>query len=253
MAILVTRPMPDGEKTAQALRARGYPALLSPVLRFEAVAFQDDADVAYDGAVLTSANAARAIANHPFKARLVKLPVFVVGDNTADLARDAGFENILNAKGDASALRDLIGSSAAAKKIKKNATLCYIAGADLSRDLAGELGARGFTVVTHTAYRMNPVADLPDDVAAAFQGGGVDAILHFSRRSARAFLAAARHSGVEVSALALPQCCISDAVAAVMRDGGATQVHVARTPGEDAVLDTLKVLNLSPQQTVRFV
>lgn len=239
MAVLVTRPAPDNAKTAQALAARGFVALLSPTLRFEAMPFYDDHGAAYDGVILTSANAVRAVENHEFKARLVDLPSFAVGEHTAATARIAGFANIISAKGDAGVLRDVVAKSAAEKIIKKGATLCYLAGADLARDLAAELGERGFTVITHTAYRMIPVESLPGDVTDAFRAGGIDAVLHYSRRSARAFVGAARAGGVEISALALPQCCISDAVGMVLRDAGAMQVAVARDPNEDALLDTL--------------
>ena len=44
MAVLVTRPHPDDETTAASLRARGFEVLLAPMLRFEPVAFHDDAD-----------------------------------------------------------------------------------------------------------------------------------------------------------------------------------------------------------------
>jgi uroporphyrinogen-III synthase len=44
MAILVTRPLPDGEITAAALRAKGFEVLLAPMLRFEPVALYDDSD-----------------------------------------------------------------------------------------------------------------------------------------------------------------------------------------------------------------
>jgi uroporphyrinogen-III synthase len=37
MAVLVTRPQPDNETTAAALRARGVEVLLAPALRFEPV------------------------------------------------------------------------------------------------------------------------------------------------------------------------------------------------------------------------
>ena len=59
MAVLVTRPHPDDEATAAALRARGFEALLAPMLRFEPVAFQDDLDARYGAVVVTSANALR--------------------------------------------------------------------------------------------------------------------------------------------------------------------------------------------------
>jgi uroporphyrinogen-III synthase len=72
--------------------------------------------------------------------------------------------------------------------------------------------------------------------------------MHFSRRSARAFLVAAREAGVEISALALPQCCISDAVGMVLRDAGAMHVTVARAPNEEALVDALdRALKPPPQ------
>jgi len=37
----------------------------------------------------------------------------------------------------------------------------------------------------------------------------------------------------------LPQCCISDAVAGVLREAGAMQVAAARTPDEKALLDVV--------------
>jgi uroporphyrinogen-III synthase len=123
--------------------------------------------------------------------------------------------------------------------LKKASTLLYLAGADLARDLAGDLGERGFTVVTHTTYRMIPVVDLPREASDGFAANQVGAVLHYSRRSARAFLDAARTAGVEISALAIPQCCISDAVASIVRDAGATQVLTASRPDENALLETL--------------
>jgi uroporphyrinogen-III synthase len=239
MAILVTRPHPDDETTASALRARGFEVLLAPMLRFEPVAFHDDEDARYGAVIVTSANALRGLEPHLKASRLLKLPLFSVGEQTASAARSVGFENVIPANGDAGALRDLMFASVKAKELKKASTLLYLAGADLARDLAGELGERGFTVVTHTTYRMSPVSSLPRDVSDAFAASRIEAVLHFSRRSARAFLDAARAAGVEISALAIPQCCISAAVASVVRDAGATQVMVASSPDENALLEAL--------------
>jgi uroporphyrinogen-III synthase len=239
MAVLVTRPHPDDETTASALRARGFEALRAPMLRFEPVAFHDDEDARYGAVIVTSANALRGIAPHLKGSRLLKLPLFAVGEHTASAARGIGFEKIIPANGDATALRDLVLASVKAKELKKSSTLLYLAGADLARDLAGELGERGFSVVTHTTYRMVPLSSLPRETCDAFAANQVEAVLHYSRRSARAFLEAARAAGVEISALAIPQCCISDAVASVVRDAGATQVMVAASPHENALFEVL--------------
>ena len=239
MAVLVTRPHPDDEVTAAALRAKGFEVMLAPMLRFEPVAFHDDAEARYGAVIVTSANALRGIAPHLNGSQLLKLPLFAVGEHTASAAHRAGFDNVIPANGDAASLRDSVLASVKAKELKKASTLLYLAGADLARDLAGELGERGFTVVTHTTYRMIPVSSLPREACDAFAASGIEAVLHYSRRSARAFLNAARAGGVEISALAIPQCCLSGAVASVVRDAGATQVMAAASPDENALFEVL--------------
>ena len=239
MAVLVTRPHPDDEATAAALRAKGFEVMLAPMLRFEPVAFHDDGEARYGAVIVTSANALRGIAPHLEGSRLLKLPLFAVGEHTASAAHRAGFDNVIPANGDAASLRDSVLASVKAKELKKASPLLYLAGADLARDLAGELGERGFTVVTRTTYRMIPVYSLPREACEAFAASGIEAVLHYSRRSARAFLDAARAGGVEISALAIPQCCISAAVASVVRDAGAAQVMAAASSDENALFEVL--------------
>lgn len=239
MPVLITRPHPDSETAAAALRARGFEVLLAPMLRFEPLPFVDDAEAGYGAVIATSANALRAIEKQLGASLLLKLPLFAVGEHTASAARKAGFHKVLVAKGDAAGLRDLVLESTRAKALKKASVLLYLAGADLARDLASELGECGFSVVTRTTYRMIPVATLPREARDAFAANAVEAVLHYSRRSARAFMDAARAGGVEISALAIPHCCISAAVASVLRDAGATQVTVAATPDENALFGSL--------------
>src|SRR5258705_6209003 len=239
MAVLVTRPHPDDEATAATLRAKGFGVLRAPLLRLEPVAFHDDIDTRYGAVIVTSANALRGIEAQLAGSRLLKLPLFAVGTGSASVAHRVEFEYVIPADGDAARLRDFVVASAKAKELKKASPLLYLAGADLARDLAGELGERGFSVVTQTTYRMAPVSSLPREVCDAFAASQVGAVLHYSRRSARAFLEAARAGGVEISALAIPQCCISSAVASIVRDAGATQVMVAASPDENALFEVL--------------
>ena len=234
MAILVTRPHPDDETTAASLRARGFDVLRAPMLRFEPVAFHEDMNARYSAVIVTSANALRGIEPHLKGHRMLELPLFAVGEQTAAAARRAGFTHVVSANGDAANLRDLVLASLKAKELKKASTLLYLAGAEIARDLASELEESGFRVVTQTTYRMIAVKSLPRETCDAFAANQVEAVLHYSQRSVRAFLDAARAAGVEISALAIPQCCISAAVASVVRDVGATQVVVAATRKENA-------------------
>ncbi len=240
MAVLVTRPHPDNETTATALRARGFDVLLEPMLRFEPLPFRDDTDAGYGAVIVTSANALRGLESHPGGHRLLELPLFAVGQHTASAARSAGFTAVMSANGDATSLRDAVLAAVKAKQIRKSRPLLYLAGSDLARDVAGELGGRGLTVVTCTTYRMAAVSDLPRAACEAFAANQVEAVLHYSRRSARAFLEAARAAGVEISALAILQGCISGTVASILREAGATQVLAAPSPDENALLGVLE-------------
>jgi uroporphyrinogen-III synthase len=240
MAVLLTRPSPDNEASSAALRARGFEVLLAPMLRFEPAPLADDPDADYQAVIATSANALRAVEGALGRSPLRKLPVFAVGEHTASVARDLGFAEVMVAKGDAGALRERVLESLHAGELGKQRPLLYLAGADLSRDLAGELGQHGLEVVTQTTYRMAALATLPRAVCDAFARDEVEAVLHYSRRSAAVFLEAVRNAGIEISALAVPQCCLSGNVAAVLHDAGAAQVKVAASTDEKALFEALE-------------
>lgn len=237
MTILVTRPHPDNEATARALRARGFAALLAPMLRFEPMPLSGNLAGNYGAIIVTSANALRAIEPQLAQSALLKLPLFAVGAHTASAARSLGFTMVISAGGDASALRDCVLGE---KRLKKNSPLLYLAGADISRDLASDFAARGRDVMTVVTYRMAKLAHLPREALDAFAANAIGAVLHYSQRSARAFLEAARADGVEISALSVLQCCLSANVALALREAGATRLQVAATPDENALFAVLE-------------
>src|SRR6516165_2264722 len=137
MAVLVTRPSPDGDRTADALRARGFEVLLAPMLRFEPVPLptdlgqevgvepDDEADRAVGALIVTSANALRAVAPQLESSDWKKLPLFVVGAQTASAAREAGFTKVISADGDATDLRELVAGGVKKRTFRKRDTLIY--------------------------------------------------------------------------------------------------------------------------------
>ncbi|MBV8916806.1 uroporphyrinogen-III synthase [Bradyrhizobium sp.] len=239
MAVLVTRPYPDSESTAAVLRARGLEPLLAPVLRFEAVPLPAGFDADAAAVLVTSANALRAVEPQLKGHALSKLPLFAVGEHSATAARRAGFEKVFSADGDGAALRDLVLGHIRAKRVKAG-PLLHLSGETIAHDLAAELGAHGIEVTSRIVYRMVAMDRLPEAVRTAFAAGQIEAVLHYSARSAAAFLQAARADGIEISALAVAQCCISAAVARVLREAGAARVMVAGAPNETALLSALE-------------
>ena len=124
--------------------------------------------------IVTSANALRAVERE--LGPLLKLPLFAVGDHTAAEARRLGFGEVISAEGDAGKLRERVRKSFKGKK--KGKRLLYLAGHDLSRDLAGDLEKDGFEVVTRTTYRMVALSALSRETREAFAANEVEAELH---------------------------------------------------------------------------
>src|ERR1700731_528235 len=166
MRLLVTRPEPDAERTAAALRARGHIVLIAPLLRIEPVEHAEIGPGPFMALLVTSANAAPAIARHERFAQLRALPVFAVGGRSAEAMRAVGFADVTSAQGDVADLAALVAS-----RLKAGASLLYLSGADRPGDLAGVLSGRGFAVSRAVLYRAVPAgALLPAAVAAMAEG-----------------------------------------------------------------------------------
>lgn len=229
MRVVVTRPLADSERTAAALRARGHEVLVAPLLRIEPVATEFSGG--WGGVIITSANAAAAIAGHPARDKLVRLPVFAVGQRGADAAREVGFSNVTSAGGD---VRDLV-RLIASRRADAAAPLLYLAGEDRAVDLIDELVARGFAAEMAIVYRAVGLP-YPPALTAALKAREVDAVLHFSRRSADNYVAGAAQAGITEQAMAVRHLCLSAQIAEPLVQTGASHVAIAKRPDEAAVI-----------------
>jgi uroporphyrinogen-III synthase len=229
MRVVVTRPLPEGERTAGALRAGGHQPIVAPLMRIEAIT----ADLAGDwtAVIITSANAVRALAGNPEKSKLAHLPLFVVGRRTADGAREAGFANVTSADSDGHNLAELIAARCKGSLLP----LLYLAGADRAVNLEGELRQLGVAAKTVVVYRAVTMP-YPPELAEALRAGAADAVLHFSRHSADNYLAGARNTGIAPLALSPWHLCISAPVAEPLSAAGAARVRIAVRPDEAALL-----------------
>jgi len=232
MRILLTRPQADAQRTAAALRAHGHEVVIAPLLDLELLPGADLGAGPWAALSVTSANAVRAIAQHPRRDELRSIAVFTVGDRTAQAMRDCGFATVTSAAGNVGDLATLV-----VAQLKPPARLLYLAGEERSGDLAGLLRERNFTVDTALVYRAVVTTDLPRNAADAL-AAGLGGVLHFSRRSAEAYVNAARNSGLLERALASPiHYCLSGRIAEPLRDAGATNIQIAVRPDEAALIE----------------
>lgn len=232
MRLVVTRPQADGERTAAVLRARGHEVLLAPLMQVEPIAA--DLSGNWGGVIVTSANALSALAGNPAHRSLLDLPLFAVGRRSAEAARQAGFTNVISAGGD---VRDLV-RLVAERRANTAAPLLYLAGEDRAADVVGELAMRGIAAEMAVVYRAMTVP-FPTQLTAALKAGEVDAVLHFSKRSAENYVTGAVRAGITGPALSVQHICLSAQIAGPLREAGAARIAIAPRPDEAALLASL--------------
>jgi uroporphyrinogen-III synthase len=231
MRVLVTRPLEDAKETARLLEAMGYEAVIAPLLE---IRFHDGPPISFEGvqAILaTSANGVRALARRTSER---SLPVFCVGPQTAEAARDAGFTEIKSADGDAKALAACVTQWASPGA----GLLLHATGQEAEGKLESDLTRAGFSVRRETLYEAAALAQLPDAAIEALRTSNLDMALFFSPRSAKIFCQCVEHAGLTAQTASLIACCISknaaDALFLSFRE-----IHIAQQPNQSALLDCL--------------
>lgn len=229
MRLLVTRPLDDAQELAATLTARGHEALVEPLL---IVSPDLDAALPLDGVqglLFTSANGVRAFA---LRSQRRDLPAYAVGEATAAALRDVGFLRVDTASGDVAALARLV----ALRCRPEDGSLLHIAGSVVAGDLAGVLGARGFTVRRAALYRAEPVSRLTDPVIDALRAGRLDGVLFFSPRTARAFVTLVAADELHTALRGVTAFALSDAVREALEPLVWRRIVVAAQPNEPALL-----------------
>ncbi len=226
---LVTRPLPDADRTADALAARGVAALVEPMLRIEFLPAPvlDITDV--QALLFTSANGVRAFAAaSPERG----LPAFAAGDATAREARAAGFLRIDSAAGGA---RELAGL-AAARCAPSAGPLLHASGEAVAGNLAGSLAEAGFVVRREVLYRALAVKAFSPALMEELTVGSLGFALFFSPRTAAVFARLALRSGVEESCRCVHACVLSEAVGRALEGVAWREVCVAGRPDHEAMM-----------------
>jgi uroporphyrinogen-III synthase len=228
MRVLITRPKEDAVTIAALLKERGHEPIVAPLLE---VRFHDGPEIPLDGiqAVLaTSANGARALARRTTRR---DVPLFAVGPQTEQEARNHGFASVRNAEGDSRTLA----AAAAQWAAPTNGPLLHVKGAEADGALAALLKAQGFDVRTLVLYDVAAISELSSQTRGLIADGKLDAALFFSARGARIF--GEKASGLDLGNVIA--VCISEATAAALSPLAFGEIRVAAKPNQDALLACL--------------
>jgi uroporphyrinogen-III synthase len=221
--MLVTRPEPDASETAARLAALDIDALVEPLLIQETLTTTLPAADGFAALAVTSANALRALHDRGELPRLLKLPLYAVGDRTAAAARHYGFAEVMSAHG---SFDDLVALLA---KAGIGGPLLYPAARHQAGDLGKALAPFGIMVITTPVYAMNPARNFSRDLARE----PLDAALFYSRRTAETFAGLA---GNLRNKARLGMLCLSEAIAEPLLAAHFVRVSLADHPSEEAMM-----------------
>lgn len=228
--MLVTRPEPDASDTAARLDALGITAVVAPMLTLELLPADLPGPDGIAAIALTSANALRALEAGGALGDYLNIPVYTVGDRTADMADELGFSMVTSASGAFADLAELLAH------VSIDGPILYPSGRNVSADLSRSLAPFGRQVLNVPVYAMNAPAELPAELAKALGGGEIGAALFYSRRTAEAFVRLAGDVLDRSGRNALGVLCMSEAVAEPLVDAHFVRIGLAERPDEEAMM-----------------
>ena len=217
-AIAVLRPEPGNARTVARITALGREALPLPLFAVRPLRWRAPDPDRHDALILTSANAVRHAG--PALATLRALPVFAVGEATANAARAAGLTIRHTGTDNAAALLREAGAAGVARAL-------HLGGRETSIQATPPVAA------TIAVYASDTIPLAPDTLARVRL-----ALLH-SARAARRFAELADNAEMRPR---IAVAAISPAVAAAAGTGWRA-LAVAATPSDAALIEAAMALD----------
>jgi uroporphyrinogen-III synthase len=172
--VWVTRAQPQAAATAERLVQRGHEPVVQPLIETRIVPVALEGLAGAGALAFTSQTAIDAALSHGIVPALADLPVFAVGDATAEAAHLAGFKQVHSAAGTVTDLAALILSIPPSWQ----GDLVHLSARQPAGDLTGLLEKAGCTARRLTLYETI-------DAAKGEVPVGVEAILIHSAKAAR--------------------------------------------------------------------
>lgn len=202
--VLLIRALEEAIPLAKELASRNIKSDLYPLFKARFLPFKPLTRP--QALLITSKNALRGIQSY---AELKNIPLYVVGDKTAELASSFGFSKILSASGTSRELIQLILS----KADPQEGILWHLSGARVKVDIVGILQAAGFEAMRRIIYDMESATELPSSLVTKLQNQLISHILFFSPHTTHIFVNLLKRNNLEMATSQITALCLSESVA----------------------------------------
>jgi len=200
---LVIRQEEEALPLAKALIAKGVEPYLCPLFKPHFLPFPPLENP--QGLIITSKNALRALEG---REELKKLPLYVVGDKTAEFAKKLGFETVASASGTSKELTSLILHKAS----RHQGILWHLSGEVVRGNMVETLQTQGFDAKRHIVYQIKEIDNFSSSLVTDLQAQRISHIFFFSPRSTTLFINLLKKNGLETMTLLMTSLCLSQNV-----------------------------------------
>jgi uroporphyrinogen-III synthase len=230
--VLVTRPQPGADRTAERLRQLGFEPVVMPLT--ETVALPHVLpEMLPDLVLATSPQAFRHLSGAAATA-LSAIPVRVTGKATAAAARMAGFTEVNEAGGDVARLMHALSSV-----LNLGMRILYLAGRVRRLELEHSLTVKCAVLSVIEVYDTVPVSYSTDNFLDLRADGGMAAVLLTSVNCAIQLSAMTADAGTNQPFENTKIICLSGRIAEAVEALSANAPFIAPAPSEDALMDCL--------------
>lgn len=202
--VLIIRSLEDGISMAEALTAQGIGVSHYPL--FHPHFFPIPTLSNPQALLITSKNAIRALEG---REDLKHLPLYAVGDKTAELAQHMGFAKVLSASGTTEELLKCVRERAG----QNNGILYHLSGEIIKGDMVDTLRQIGFQAERHVVYRIQDAVNLPTALCAKLKTHTISHVIFCSPRTTITFTKLLKESRLENVTCSMTALCLSQEVA----------------------------------------
>jgi uroporphyrinogen-III synthase len=229
--VILTRASEDAAATAKRLAALGYTPLFAPALSIKWTGATPP-EGSFNALIATSAAAFTVLPPEGY-ATLASIPLYVVGERTAETAMRVGLGKPRAIAPGAATLAAQI-----CDKLPLKSRALYLAGRDRTTNIEEALTAAGHRVAVCEIYEAPAREAWSAEEATAFAEG--DVALYYSRRSAEIAVALAQRANLNEKLRTILHLCISESAAEPLHGVEAKNIVVAAQATEAGLFEALK-------------
>jgi len=230
-SVLLTRPIEDSQVLADVIHAElNLPAFIEPMLTIQLLQADLPEPDSYDNLIFTSANAVRVFSG---QTRIRDKKVYVVGNNTAQEASAAGFQNIVSACGNIQDLMTLV------QNTENLGPFLYVRGRETSINLLKTLSSFDITLKEVIVYEAKAATSFTEALLRELENQVIEYALFFSKRTAETFVSLAQEHGLEDHMRTIKALCISESVINCLSVLPWKHTYVSDTPDRQGMVSLL--------------